>query len=222
MAISRPIFYSFRRCPYAMRARLAVQSAQISCELREILLRDKPQEMLSISPKGTVPVVQLPTGKIIDESWEVMLWALEQNDPNHWLPSSASAWEVVRNLVQKCDGNVPGGFKFHLDRMKYHTRYEDVEPTEHRAAANGFLALLDERLKESAFLVEDHFSLADAAIAPFVRQFANADLEAFQAAAFPRLEQWLSNFLNSAAFLSVMAKHPPWKAGEPGVEFPSQ
>ena len=204
-----PILYSFRRCPYAIRARLALQASGQVCELREVVLRDKPPSMLAYSPKGTVPVLVLPGGQVIDESLDVMNWALQQSDPEGWLAPSQTDADEVDALIAWNDGD----FKHHLDRYKYSTRYEGADALEHRDEAERFLCSLNERLLGQAYLFGANISLADAALLPFIRQFANADRKWFDALGYPDLQRWLGDFLDSQAFLDAMQKYPQWHAG---------
>lgn len=216
MADVRPILYSFRRCPYAMRARLAIARAGVGVKLREVVLRDKPAHMLEISPKGTVPVLMLADGTVIDESLDVMRWALGQNDPGDWLDPDGGTLDDMLALIAACDGD----FKHHLDRYKYATRYEDVDPMVHRQAAEAFLVTLEACLKGSAWLFGNRASLADYAILPFIRQFASVDHAWFDGAPYPSLQAWLKAFVDSAIFNSVMRKYPQWQPGEAEVDFP--
>lgn len=212
--MSLPILYSFRRCPYAMRARMALYASGQSVELREVVLRDKPAHMLEVSPKGTVPVLMLPDGRVIDESLDVMRWALSAADPLKWLLGSLPD---MLALIDICDGD----FKYHLDRYKYTSRYEGAVSLEHRTAAEGFLQQLEVRLAETAYLFGDAPRLADYAIMPFVRQFANADKSWFEHAPYEHLRAWLSAMLGSDTFLSVMQKYPQWHTGDEPVVFPA-
>ncbi len=184
-----------------MRARLALASAQIAVEHREILLRDKPAAMLVASPKGTVPVLVLKN-RVIEESYDIMLWALGQNDPESWLdiPPDAHA------LIVETDG----AFKTALDRYKYASRIADADPETDRARAAEFLMTLEARLQGKRFLFGPSPRLPDMAIATFVRQFAHVDLKWFTAQPWPKLANWLSEFKSSARFLDVMVKHPVW------------
>ncbi|MEL6642775.1 MAG: glutathione S-transferase [Pseudomonadota bacterium] len=201
MTAPRPILWSFRRCPYAMRARLALDVAEIDLEHREILLRDKPQAFLEASPKGTVPVLVVD-GQVIEESLDVMRWALAQNDPEGWLEMPDTGWD----LIAKTDGP----FKTALDRYKYANRYEGADPTEEREKAALFLQKLDERLGPSPWLFGDAPRLADMAILPFVRQYANTDRDWFDAQPWPHLRSWIDHFLASPRFERIMRKHPLW------------
>lgn len=203
MSPDRPILYSFRRCPYAMRARLALHASGQAVEHREILLRDKPQAMLDASPKGTVPVLVLPDGRVLDESLDIMQWALGRHDPEDWLAEEASCLA----LIAACDGP----FKHHLDRYKYASRYEGADATDHRARACDFLMQLDARLAGRANLQGDSMRLADAAIFPFVRQFAMTDRDWFDAQPFAGVRAWLDRHLASQRFAAIMTKHPLWQ-----------
>lgn len=215
--VQRPVLYSFRRCPYAMRARLAIAASGIRCELREIVLRDKPAAMLQASPKGTVPVLVGTNGTVVDQSLDIMLWALQQNDPHGWLSvDRAETLAAMLALVEQCDTQ----FKFHLDRYKYPQRYENTRPEPHRDAGVAWLKGLEVRLEKTPYLFGEHPMLADMAIAPFVRQFAHTDADWFELQPLPKTKRWLKAFLESALFASVMHKYPVWRAGEPGVEFP--
>lgn len=201
-----PVLYSFRRCPYAMRARMAIAMSGTKVTLREIVLRDKPDEMIAASPKGTVPVLINADG-VLDESLNVMRWALQKNDPENWLAS------LDDPLIADNDGP----FKHHLDRYKYSTRYEDADPAEHREAGAAFLRSLDNRLAGAAFLTGASRSGADIAIFPFVRQFRIADEPWFDENAGAHVRRWLSALMQSNLFKSVMKKYPLWK--ETGEEF---
>jgi glutathione S-transferase len=214
-----PVLYSFRRCPYAMRARMAIAASGQRCELREVVLRDKPAELLAASPKGTVPVLVDPHGIVIDQSLEIMLWALARHDPEGWLCPTRGALEDMLALIAECDG----AFKRHLDGYKYPGRQPEAErdAAMHREQGGVFLKALDARLQSSRCLFGDNPALADVAIAPFVRQFAQVDATWFDAQAWPRLHEWLSARLKAPVFARIMEKHPPWRAGQPGIRFPA-
>lgn len=210
-----PVLYSFRRCPYAMRARLALLASGQRCELREVVLRDKPAALIAASPKATVPVLVTADGTVIDQSLDIMVWALRRSDPLGWLrPGDASVDDMLA-LVGQCDTR----FKPELDRYKYPGRHGDADLRVHREAGAAFLRQLEARLQSHAFLAGPAESLADAAIAPFVRQFAMVDAAWFEAEPWPRLRAWLARWEGSAAFQRVMRKYDAWKAGE-GVVFP--
>lgn len=207
-----PVLYSFRRCPYAMRARLALRAAGQRCELREVVLKRKPQEMLAISAKGTVPVLQLADGTVIAESLEIMLWALRQNDPQGWLQVDMAQ---AKALIQTNDGP----FKRHLDRTKYPNRYPDEAGEPHRERACALLGQLEQRLTHSAQLCGEETSLADVALFPFVRQFAHIDMAWFGGTPFSHLRRWLDFHLQSPLFAAVMEKYPEWDPDAPAVYF---
>lgn len=206
----RPILYSFRRCPYAMRARLALVSAGIETELREILLRDKAPEFLATSPKGTVPVV-VTSDAVIEESLDIMDWALSQNDPEGWLTAPPEG----RALIAECDGP----FKTALDRYKYTNRHGSNAETERENGAV-FLGKLNTMLNGQPYLFGAKPSLPDMAIVTFVRQFANTDRTWFDAQDWPHLRHWLDAFLASDRFTLIMGKYPKWQAGDPVTLFP--
>jgi glutathione S-transferase len=205
----RPILYSFRRCPYAMRARLALLASGTICEIREVKLSHKPTELPALSPKATVPVLQLPGGRIIDESLDIMRWALARNDPEGWLERSGDA------LIADNDGP----FKHHLDRYKYADRH-GTDPAEHRAAALDLLRPLEARLQASLYLGGDGMGLADAALMPFIRQFAATDHAWFDALPLPGLQAWLARLVASPLFDAAMVRLVPWKSGDAPILFP--
>lgn len=194
-----------------MRARLAIQSSGQAVELREIVLRNKPAPFLEASAKGTVPVLQLPD-RVIDESRDIMMWALGQSDPEGWLDMPAEGFE----LIATCEGP----FKKALDHTKYAVRYPDLDESEQREKALVFLRVLNDRLTKHPFLMGDKRTLADMAILPFVRQFANTDRAWFDAQDLGPLTQWLDDFLMSDRFSSIMTKYSPWQDGQDQVLFP--
>lgn len=196
-----PILYSFRRCPYAMRARMALLVSETPVEIREVKLRDKPAEMLAASPKGTVPVLVLADGRVIDESIDIMRWALGRNDPERWLEGDDRA------LIQTVDGP----FKHHLDRYKYPDRHAS-NPAEHRAAGMEILAEFESRLISRPYLCGERRLLADAATMPFVRQFAATDRGWFDAQPLPGVHRWLAALTGSALFEQVMQPREQWRA----------
>lgn len=190
--------YSFRRCPYAMRARMALRYSGVPVDIVEVSLKAKPAEMLAISPKGTVPVLDAG-GRVIDESLEIMRWALAQNDPQGWLMAGDSR---IAELIEANDQ----GFKVHLNRYKYAERYPEQPMEVYRAEGALFLQRLDELLTDRDYLLTDHPSLADIALLPFVRQFAHVDREWFAQTPYVRLQAWLQRFLESELFTSIMKK----------------
>ena len=192
-----PILYSFRRCPYAMRARLALAVSGTRFELREVKLAAKPAEMLAVSSKGTVPVLVLPDGEVLDESLQIMRWALAINDPEGWLERDDIG------LIAANDGP----FKDHLDRYKYPQRHA-VDPLPYRALGLAFLREIDALVAAGDRLGGGARGLNDAAIIPFVRQFAAVDPGWFDAQALPHLRAWLDDYLGSDLFRSIMLREP--------------
>ena len=211
-----PILYSFRRCPYAIRARLAIAASATTVELREVVLKDKPAEMLASSPKGTVPVLVLASGQVIDESLDIMLWALSQADPEQWLPAAESSH---RDEVFELITNNDGAFKAALDRYKYADRYPEHSSEYYRDQACLYLQPLEQRLSRQRYLTAQTVSLADVAIWPFVRQFAHVDKAWFDSTELPGLQRWLAEFLDSPMFAAVMKKYPAWSADQSPLLF---
>jgi glutathione S-transferase len=199
-----------------MRARLAIAASGVPCELREILLRDKPPAMLAVSPKATVPVLVDVDGTVIDQSLDIMLWALRRNDPARWLLPEQAGLQAMLALITQCDTT----FKHHLDRYKYPQRYEGAVAVAHRGQAASWLMLLEARLAQTSFLFGNRPALADMAIAPFIRQYAHTDTDWFEGQDWPRLRHWLFNWMDGALFASVMHKYAPWSEGGPEQVFP--
>ena len=206
-----PVLYSFRRCPYAIRARMALIYSSINVELREVLLRDKPKSMLAASAKGTVPVLLLPDGRVLDQSRDIMLWALESSDPQQWYHEALT--EPVNCLID-CNDNQ---FKTHLDHYKYWDRFPEQPQQFYRAQAEKFLLQLEGHLENNSYLLADRITLADIALFPFIRQFAYVDKPWFDQAPYPRLQVWLEKFLQSELFAAAMNKLPPWQEGDSAV-----
>lgn len=212
-----PILYSFRRCPYAMRARLAVAQSQITCELREVVLKDKPEQLIALSPKATVPVLETADGKVIDESIDIAFWALSQNDPAAWYQGlSADQHQQMLALIENNDGE----FKYFLDRYKYADRYPEQDQLYYRQQGEKTFARLEQLLTQNGCLLSENWTLADMALLPFVRQFAFVDKDWFDASPYPHLKRWLQDFLDSSLFKSIMPKFPQWHAGDDPLLFP--
>ena len=212
------ILWSFRRCPYAMRARLALKSSETPVKLREIVLRDKPEEFLNASAKGTVPVLVMDDSVVLDESRDIMFWALHRNDPEGWLTICAKDPDGCQTFLDQLDGP----FKHHLDRYKYASRYEDErdQATTHRDEGAQFLAEINTTLSQQPALSGDKMGLLDYAALPFIRQFRIADPEWFDAQDWPYLHPWLQTFLASDRFAAIMEKYKPWReTGGDGVDF---
>jgi glutathione S-transferase len=212
MSSALPVLYSFRRCPYAMRARLALNASGIAHEHREVVLKNKPAHLLALSPKGTVPVLWLPADtRVIDQSLDIMLWALRRHDPLGWLPGTEADMADALALIAHNDGP----FKQQLDRYKYPNRSGLESGLADRDQAATWLRGLDARLTVHAFLAGERFGLADAAIAPFVRQFAHTAPGWFAAQPWAALAKWLADFEASELFAAIMQKHAAWEESAP-------
>ena len=198
--MQRPVLYSYRRCPYAMRARLALDVSAQSYKVREVALRDKPKEMLQASPKGTVPVLIDIDGAVIDESIDIMFWALSRNDPEGWLTPERETLAAMTSLIRHFDEP----FKGHLDRYKYPTRFAEANAESSRGEAVASLLLLEQRLQASSYLFGSRIALADMAIAPFVRQFSKVDPPWFSNQPLPNARRWLAAIVESARFTRIM------------------
>lgn len=204
-----PILYSFRRCPYAMRARLALRVAGIELEIREVVLKNKPPALLAASPKATVPVLVLPDGRVMAESMDIMVWALTGHDPEGWLGQGDPA--QAQQLIAINDGP----FKAALDGYKYPERHPQATRDQHRAQAVALqLQPLEVLLAPGPWLLGPSPSLADMALLPFVRQFAQVDRAWWAEAGLPRLDAWLQRLTGSPLFESVMHRLPPWQQGD--------
>ncbi len=220
-----PILYSLRNCPYAMRARLAIFKSHQAVALRDVVLTNKPPEMILASPKATVPILVLdkimPTdneskadasGKVIDESLDIMLWALQVSDPHDLLHSAKpETFKAMLALITEFDVE----FKLRLEAYKCAKRYHESNLIECRKACEAYIQLLENRLSEHKFLMSGRESLVDIALLPFIRQFARIERQWYLQSPYPKLKQWLNNYLQSPMFTKVMAKHPLWlESGE--------
>ncbi|WP_077342194.1 glutathione S-transferase [Pseudocolwellia agarivorans] len=204
-----PILYSLRNCPYAMRARIAIFKAKQTVLLRDLVLSNKPPEMIAVSPKGTVPVIVLPNenNRVIEESLDVMLWALHETDPNNLLlRERESALTEMLALIHTFDHE----FKTAIEAYKCAKRYKETNVVECRQACEGFIQTLEQRLTNSAFLMGPKESLADIALLPFIRQFARIERQWYLQSPYPKVRQWLNSYLQSPMFTKVMAKYPLW------------
>ncbi|WP_207385823.1 glutathione S-transferase [Legionella bozemanae] len=199
-SVDAPILYTFRRCPYAIRARMALVYSKIKVEQREVELKNKPQEMLLASPKGTVPVLILENGHVIDESIDIMIWALTQFDPEGWL--SIGQKDKWHELIRLNDIK----FKPILDNYKYPQKSEKKDPLYYREEAQEYLYKLNSLLIRNHFLLANHINIADIALFPFIRQFYMVDPQWFAQSDYKSLHAWLQFFLDSELFLTVMKK----------------
>ena len=192
---------------------MAIHISGQRCELREVLLRDKPPSMLEYSAKGTVPVLILQDGKVIDESLDVIDWALNLNDPDDWQRSKDT--KKTKELIKINDGE----FKYHLDRYKYSKRYDNEDPEFHRKKCLKFIESINNELNNSEYIFDDNISYADIVLLPFIRQFRIADIEWFDSLPYDNLKKWLSSFLNSSLLNSIMKKYDLWKEGDKSIVF---
>ena len=215
--MTEAILYSFRRCPYAMRARLAIAYSGIQVELREVVLKDKPASLIEISPKATVPVLLTAEQTVIEESIEIMEWALLQNDSENWFQQlSEQQKEQGKALITDNDGK----FKYYLDRYKYADRFPEHSELYYREQGELFLQKLEELLHQHRYLLDEQITWTDMAILPFIRQFASVDKAWFDNAHYPKLQNWLQQFLDSELFKSIMPKFKQWHESDKAVLFP--
>ena len=208
--IQLPILYSFRRCPYAIRARLAIKVSTLDVELREIKLSNKPEELLACSPKGTVPVLILPNGTVVEESIDIMEWALSQSDPNKWLTDDVVIQKETERLIDYNDNE----FKKYLDSYKYADRYPEKSVEYYRQQGEVFLEKLEHELNNTKSILKDDITFVDMAIFPFIRQFAFVDKDWFDQSKYNKLKKWLETLLETSLFNEVMKKHPLWSKEE--------
>lgn len=209
-----PILYSFRRCPYAIRARMSLQASGVSVELREVVLKSKPPEFLHTSPKGTVPVLVCENGEVLEESLYIMLWAMHRNNQDSMLPKDMEFEH--HPLIISNDGE----FKYWLDHYKYADRFPEHRPEFYRGKCELQLAELETILQKTAFLHNENLTVLDLAIFPFIRQFAFTDKSWFDQSPYPAVKNWLAVMLQHPLFLSVMQKYPAWQSGDPVQVFP--
>jgi len=209
--LSLPILYSLRNCPYAMRARVAIYYAKQKVALRDLVLSNKPAEMLAVSPKGTVPVLvldnELAQPKVIDESLDVMLWALGQSDPDDFLHcESPHLLAEMLSLISQFDNE----FKKCFDKYQCAKRYHEDSLENDRAACEKYILALEERLQRNDFLMSNKASLADIALLPFIRKFSKVERQWYLQSPYPKLRTWLNNYLQSRMFSKVMSQYPLW------------
>ena len=212
------ILYSFRRCPYAIRARMALKYAGIKVELREIDLDNPPEALCAISANATVPVLHLPDGRVFDESWDIVQWAVQQNDPDSWLGENNQYLIESDMLLETNDYS----FKQDLDHYKYADRHPEHPMEYYREQGEEFLQELEDRLSATRHLLTDTLSIADIVIFPFIRQFAKVDEAWFNQTPYPNLQMWLNGFYDleryeGRLFSSVMNKYELWKQGDPAI-----
>ncbi len=211
--MTTPILYSFRRCPYCMRAHMALKYAGIKVELREVDLKNYPSQALAISPKASVPVLLLPDRSVIDESWDILKWSLAQNDPDNWRGINGEHELDAEILIETNDFS----FKEDLDRYKYADRYPEHSEEYYRQACEKFIEELEEMLAENRYLLADKLSLADIGVFPFIRQFSIVDKEWFDASPYFRVREWLNKLKQTTLFQQAFQKYEPWREGAPAV-----
>ena len=213
-----PILYSFKRCPYAMRARMALYLSKTVVELREVSLRNKPQSMLEISPKGTVPVLLLDDGSVIDESIEIIEWCIKKKKDIFKDTLNNDQELFAEDAIHLFDKK----FKFHLDRYKYAKRYEDVDEISHRQSCVEILKNIEKEISNKKFFYTDHVNKIDICILPFIRQFRIANPEWFDNHnEFPKVQKLLNNFLHSSILEEIMVTHEEWKKDNSAIFFPT-
>jgi glutathione S-transferase len=216
-----PCLYSFRRCPYAMRARMAIYASGMRVEIREVSLKAKPEILLTLSPKGTVPVLSFSDGKLLEESLDIIQWAFSQPGQESWGVTDSAKHSPAMKLLEMNDSR----FKYYLDRYKYPERYQDSSPSEAmpamaaRKEAEKFLQVLENQLSQHSFLLCHTPSFADVGIFPFIRQFAGVDEEWFSQSPYPRVRTWLEYWLSHPYFAEVMRNLAPWQPGDAPVYF---
>ena len=205
-----PVLYSFRRCPYCMRAHMALKQSGLRIELREVSLSEMPADLLKVSPKATVPVLILSDDSVMDESWDIMKWALQQNDPDNWLGENNAFLADAEMLVEINDFS----FKTDLDHYKYADRHPEHSQQHYREACEEFIEELEDMLADNAYLLADQLSIADIAVFPFVRQFAFVDKDWFDQSPYPKVRKWLSELIECELFQQVFEKHAIWQPGD--------
>jgi len=198
----KPLLYTFRRCPFAIRARLAIKVSGVAVDMHEVSLRAKPKEMLECSPKGTVPVLKFADGSVLEQSLDIIHWALSLNDPENWLDSDPDASAEIMALIKQNDES----FKPALDLYKYAARFPEHSEAYYREQAEPFLAELNTRLSQDGYLMCGRYTLADMAIFPFIRQFRNVNPDWFYASHYHHLIAWLDRLIGSELFQSIMQK----------------
>ena len=203
------ILYSLRNCPYAMRARIAILKSQQTIMLRDVVLSNKPDEMIAASPKATVPILVLNDGRVIDESLDVMLWALKEADPDNLLHRASNDENRLAEMLALIH-TFDDEFKVFLEKYKCAKRYKESNILDCRLACELYIQELEDRLSSHLFLISNQESLADIALLPFIRQFARVERQWYLQSPYPSVKQWLKNYLQSSMFTKVMAKYPLW------------
>jgi glutathione S-transferase len=211
--MNTPVLYSYHRCPYCMRAHMALFNSGIKVELREVDINNMPEEAASISPKATVPILVFNDGTFIDESWDIVKWALAQNDPDNWLGKDNAYLLDAEMLVETNDFS----FKEDLDHYKDSDHYPQQRDQDYRQACEEFLLELEDMLSDSQYLLSDAMSLADIGVFPFILQFSQVDKEWFVQSPYPRVQHWLNRIIGSSLFQHIFQKHKIWRPGDSPV-----
>ena len=208
--MNHPVLYSFRRCPYCMRAHMGLKKSGLKIELREVDLKKMPDEILKVSPKATVPVLVLPDEKVFDESWDILKWALAQKDPDNWLGENKQFLLDAEMLVETNDFS----FKSDLDHYKYADRFPEHSVDHYRQACEEFIEELETMLSVNNFLVTDQLTIADIAVFPFVRQFSLVDKNWFEQSPYKNVQRWLESLITTTLFQNIFQKHNNWQDGD--------
>lgn len=208
-----PVLYSFRRCPYCMRAHMALKNSAIKVELREVDLNDMPQEALAVSAKATVPLLVFSDGSFIDESWDIVKWAVAQNDPDNWSGENDEYLMDAEMLVETNDFS----FKEDLDHYKYADRHPQQTEEEYRLACEEFIEELEDMLADHDYLLGNQLTLADIGVFPFIRQFSLVDKDWFEQSPYNNVKHWLTTIINTSLFQQVFVKHSLWKKGDQAI-----
>lgn len=208
--MSEPVLYSFRRCPYCMRAHMGLKNAGLKIQLREVDLKEMPEEALAISAKATVPLLVMPDTSVIDESWDILKWSLERNDPDNWLGENKQFLLEAEMLVETNDFS----FKDELDHYKYADRFPENSEQRYRAACEEFIEELEDMLCENTYLLADQVTIADIAVFPFIRQFSLVDITWFEQSPYPMVRQWLEKLIAGELFQNIFQKHSNWQKGD--------
>ena len=211
--LSTPILYSFRRCPYCMRAHMALKYAGMKVILREVELRNLPAEALAVSPHATVPSLVVSADEYMDESWDIVKWAIKQHDPDNWAGDNNEYLNHAEMLVETNDHS----FKEDLDHYKYADRHPEHPMEYYRERCEEFLEELNEMLEENVYLLSEHISIADIAVFPFIRQFSLVDKDWFDQAPYPELQRWLKAILDTEWFADAFKKHELWQSGNDDI-----
>ncbi len=211
--MNTPILYTFRRCPYCMRAHMALKNAGIKIELREVELKNMPQQLLDLSPDATVPALQVSKDEVLTESWDIVIWALSQHDPDNWLGNDSRYLQDAEMLIETNDYS----FKNDLDYYKYAERHPEQTQEQYRLACEEFIDELEDMLSDNRYLLADRVSLADIGVFPFIRQFSLVDKNWFEQSDYSAVRNWLQRLIDTDLFQQIFQKHPAWQTNDTTV-----